>query len=144
MDVEDLIPDEPNKIVTIFGGEGKGKTARSPENEVNRYTIDLDDSSREYALFRVWQILNNQCTEKVFLRRSSSGEGHHIEVWEKIPEYLPFRKLNVHRRFGLGDDPKRIQADLRQWGQGAYSGDVLFNEKEGNTPTKWEVYKRQT
>jgi len=88
-------------------------------------TLDLDQCTGAYALYRVWQ-LKNEGAEEVYARTSSRGQGYHVKAF--------FEDLSseerILRRVMLGDDPKRIFYDFRRESQGVSGSRVLFSQKD--------------
>lgn len=96
---------------------------------MKRITLDLDDCNKEYAFLRIHQLLTLGCS-KVFVRKSSGGEGYHLEarIDTEVNEYM-LRTL-------MGDDVKRIQKDLKQ-----SFGNILADQKGEKSAGAWKVYK---
>ena len=103
---------------------------------MKRLTLDLDDCSYQYAKYRVRQLME-MGADKVFLRKSSGGEGYHVEAWIE-----DWDRNEYMTRALLGDDPLRLWKDIQQTRLGVPSTQVLFNTKEGRDAGSWEVFRK--
>ena len=94
-----------------------------------RITVDLDakDYSRNQFRLRATRAYSQLAddADEVEVHVSSSGLGLHLVAWFEDP-------LEFHEEIALrrqhGDDPRRVDMDIKRWFQGLYTG-VLFEEK---------------
>lgn len=106
-----------------------------------RITVDLD--AKEYSAtqfrFKATQIWHNLegITVDLEVHVSSSGKGLHFVGW--FDEKLPFHEEVALRR-QHGDDPRRVDMDVKRWLNGLYTG-VLFEEKSNRAHGKERRFK---
>lgn len=100
-------------------------------------TLDLDDTIKEYALYRCEQLRSMGAT-KVMYRKSSSGNGYHVKAFMEEPVD------SLLTRFYLGDDPERLFHDAGHIALGSLqTTNVLLTVKEGvGEADEWTVYSK--
>ena len=97
-------------------------------------TLDLDNCSMEYCLFRC-KHLQDLGAEKVKYRRSSGGNGFHVKAFLEEPVD------SLLQRFLMGDDPERIYRDAQHVANGSPDvTNILFTRKSGKGKAgSWKV-----
>jgi len=98
------------------------------------FTLDLDDCEPGYLWFRIRQVMESMSVDRVFYRRSSSGDGFHVKVFLSEPVEL---EEHFMARFWLGDDPHRLFYDFSREVSGVRISQVMFDQKGGRVAEEW-------